>query len=447
MIRNDHLTYAGAESVFRNWRPQDDSIYEMVFSALITVFVYQLAKLVLELCLGQKRSGEIPVSDLYLYVVLSGLSFSLVVSSFRSIIQLAQEAEDLSLSTAMKSKQSRRTAWTVGKFALLLLAIPSIQVVGLFFGVEGETDISFKDVNFGGLALGLVKDVPTITQNNTSRCQKLETRLGHGETERTNFFRCYGISEPLPFETGANLGAGSFLVFLMSTSTNIGLTVVVPGKRWISFLSLDINDGKNPYSLRNVLSLEQKSRILEVGVQKMVKSCPSAVQTKGVDVSWVFPSLTESESEQPRLSVLVECADYDENHLVDVAFGMLNNVSFIHTDHFDVSESINAEEFVSGDDLVFFRRRGSNASLLAMLIATVVVITGRIIVGLVLYNEGPKALEVILKDGLAVKCCDSLLQYEQIVHYTSEREKSNGGNSCFWSDTETCSSGHTDSGR
>ncbi|KAI0559815.1 hypothetical protein FGB62_136g00 [Gracilaria domingensis] len=423
MIRNNQLTYVGADSVFRNLRPQSDLLYEIIFAVLVTVFVYQLTKLSLELLLGQRRTGEIPVSDLYIYVILSGLTFFSIISFLRSLFQPAQDAQELALSTAMKSKMSGRAARMVTKFALLVLAVPGIQVLGLFLGLEGETLVSFRDVKFGGLAMGLVEDQSRNRKNDSSRCQKLETRLGHGETGVTDFFRCYGITEPLPFDTGNNLKAGSFVVLLSPTSTNIGVTVIVPGKRWLTFLSLDINDGQKPYSLRNLLTFEQQSRIFEHGVREMAKPCSSAVQTRGNDVSWVFPAQPESLSEQRLLSVLVECAEYNEDHLVKVADGMLSNVSFVQTDHFEIAESINAKNFTSGDDLVFFRRRGSNASLLAMLITTIVVITGRIVVWCLLINEAPKALEVILKDHLGLKCCDSMLQYEQKVHYRSHGQK------------------------
>lgn len=444
MIRDNHLTYAGVDSVFRNWRPKSDVLYEIIFSVLVTVFVYQLTKLFLELCLGQRRSGEISVSDLYIYVIVSALTFSSVISFFRSLFHSEQDTEQLSPSSSMSSDKSGRPARMFTKLAMLLLAVPGIQILGVFLGVEGETDVSFKDVSFGGLAMGLTEEMPRIGEHNSSRCQKLEARLDHGETQTTNFFRCYGISDALPFKNGNNLMAGSFVAFLMSTSTNIGMTVVVPGKRWISFLSLDINDGKRPYFLRNVLTLKQQSRIFESGVQEMVKPCSSAVETKGIDVSWVFSPQAESNSQQKVISVLVECAGYEEDHLVKVAYGMLRNVSFVSTDGFDIAESITGEKFVSGKDLVFFRRRGSNASLLAMLITTLVVIAARVIVGLVLINEGPRALEVILKDHLALKCCDSMLQYEKKVHYTCHREESNVKNSSCSSDIENCCTTETE---
>lgn len=439
MLLNNYLTYAGADSVFHNWRPQSDILHEIIYSVLVTMFVYQLTKLCLELCLGQRQSGEIPVPDLYMYVGLLGISFSSVVSFFRSFMRLGQDSEPVSFRPVVKSRKSHPNARMIIKFAILLLAVPGIQVLGLFLGVEGEKDVSFKDVNFGGLALGVVKGELRTTHNDSSRCQKLEARLGYGETERTFFYRCYGITNPLPFETGKNLRPGTFIVFMTSTSTNIGVTVVVPGKRWITFLSLDIHDGTNSYYLRNTITAEEQFQIFEKGVQEMLKTCPSAVQSRGIDISWIVPIQNESGADQPGPSVLVECPEYNEDNIVNIAYGMLSGLSYVSTDDFEIAESLNAEEFISGNDFVFFRRRGSTASLLSMLIATIVVISSRVVVGLLLVNEAPKALEVILKDHLGLKCCDSVLQYEQKVRYRDQEEKAVGKISPFMSEQSSYS--------
>ncbi|PXF45215.1 hypothetical protein BWQ96_05045 [Gracilariopsis chorda] len=446
MIRDEYLTYAGAQSAFRNWRPESDIFFELVFAVLVTVFVYQLTKLLLEVSLGQKRKGEIVISDLYVYMVVSGLSFSAVVSNIRSLFRGKQDdsQEERSPSYGLLSSKSARTARVLAKFVLLVLSIPGIHILGIFLSIETETDLSFKDVNFGGLAMGLREDRSNIKMNRASSCPKVLTRFGHGETGTSDFFRCYTMTPPIPFDNEDNLQAGRFIAILRSSSNNIGVTIVTPGKRWISFLTLNVNDGKQTYLLKNTLSSDQRSRIFESGVRELVAPCNSSLQTRGIDISWVIPPSLENEPKQDILRVLVECPGYDETHLAQVGNDMLNNVSFVQTERFEVSESFVSEEFVPADDLIFFRRRGSNASLLAMLIITVIVILARVLVGFVLSIEGPFALEVIIKDRFGLKCCDSMLQYEQKVNYGKHSVDTIPKIYAPSDDVETCSSSQTE---
>lgn len=423
MFRDEFLTYEGADSLFRNWRPESDVLYELLFGALVTVFVYQLTKLILEISLGQKRRGEMLAYDLYIYMIVSGLSLSSVISSFRFKERNYEEEidEDESPYSCGKSGQG---VWVLGKYLVLLMLVPSIHIIGIFLGMEKERDLSFGDLKFGGLAMGLRESTSVIrTKSPFNGCHQVQTQLGQGETEMTSFFRCdSGTGVFIPFDNQDNIESGNFIAILRSSTTNIGVTVVTPGKRWISFLHLDIHDGKQPYFLRNVLTPEQRSQIFESGVRRMVEQCESPVQTRDIDISWVIPPTPENEPVQNIESALVECAGFDENKLLEIAEDMITNVTFVESEIFDVSRSL-GNEFISGDDIIFVQRRGSSVSLLVMVLIILVVVVARIVVQFVLSNEGSFALDVILKDEFGLNCCDSMLQYEQPLNNGRQRQE------------------------
>lgn len=423
MFRDGYLTYAGAQSAFRNWRPESDTLYELIFAVLVTVFVYQLTKLLLELSLGQRRKGEIMISDLYVYMVVTGLSLSALVSNVLSLCRgiRGDTGEERSAGHGAVSHKPGRAVQVVVKFMLLLLCIPSIHILGIFLSIESESELSFKDVHFGGLGMGLREDA-NLKTNNFSTCPKVKTSLAQGETGVCDFFRCFTMSPPIPFDNEGKLENGSFIAILRSSTDNVGVTIVAPGKRWISFLTLSVNDGNQTYILKNALSSEQRSEIFEAGVRELVARCESPKWRRDIDISWVIPPSAPNEPQQDILKVLVECSGYDEAHNVRVATGMLDRVSFVQTERFEVYESLFSQEVVAADELSFLRRRGSNASLLAMVISSVTVIVCRIVLSLFLNNEGAFALEVIIKERFGLRCCDSMLQYEQKVEYGEEIE-------------------------
>ncbi|CAN8064591.1 unnamed protein product [Agarophyton chilense] len=427
MLRDGYVTYADAAIRLQNWRPRSPLFYEALFSISMTCLVYQVTKLALEVCLGQRRRGEMRLSDFCIYNVVSSFSFSSIFSTSLNGRRFGA-VEDRTKRSAIDTPGSFSSRIIpVAKYTFLLFAIPGIQILGIFLSVETESEVSFKNAKFGGMGMGMHDERFKMRLKGTGECLKAESSLAIGENVMSDFFRCHMQFPPIPFDNEEHLtDKGTFIVILRASPVDIGVTIVVPMQRWISTLHLDMYDRKKSYQLKNMLTLTQRREIFERGIEKMSETCLSPVLDRDIDISWVIPPVPQ----HAILSASVECGTYDPEFIAHVGSRMLENVTFVEAERLELRES-SATSFVfrSGDDIVFFRRLQSYALLAPTVISVFACFCARLLVRLRLYVDAPLAMEMILKERFGLKCCDSMLQVEQTVYYRSRRKISDSKDS------------------
>lgn len=415
MLSEDGVTYPGASSAFRNWQPENSFLYELLFAGLTTCLVYQLTKIVLDVGLGQRTRGEILITDLNQFIQVSNFSFRSILSSFGckgSVVRRRFHGKVASCPAETHLEKSIKVS-VVAKYLLLLLAAPVIHMVGIYLSVEGEKVVSFGDVRFGGVALGISEKGDIFESHPGSFCPPARTKYARGETPLANFYRCFGFGD---FPHDNDFANDTFVLMLRGSWIDMGFTIVSPSRRWVSFVYLDMHTGETPYRLRNTVSYNEFEQMFERGLAQMMAVCPSGLRSNVNSDEYIPPA-----PGQWVVSAKAQCKNYRSQQIEGIATSMLNNVSMVDTDEFEVSRFAN-ETFSLGDDLDLLVRRSSTATFLSMLIAAAIAIIVRLIINLVFNNDAHLAVEAILKDRLGMKCCDSMLQAENLVHFKNEIE-------------------------
>lgn len=247
MIRDGVITYPGADSAFRNWQPDNPFVYELLFAALTTCLVYQLTKIVLDIGFGQRKPGNLLISDLYQFVMVSNFSCRSILSSLGCRGFVARRRFHGSGTECQAKPLPEKTLHisALVKYFLLLVAAPVIHMVGIYLSVERQKVVSFADVEFGGVAFGISDDDPIVdAAQKRAYCPSFRMRYARGETPLAEFFRCFGIGS---FQHANDFADDMFVLMLRVNSWDMGVTIVTPSRRWISITFLDMHTGDSPY--------------------------------------------------------------------------------------------------------------------------------------------------------------------------------------------------------
>lgn len=284
----------------------------------------------------------------------------------------------------------------------------------IYLSAEREKVLSFRDMEFGGAALGISNNGPLSDAEPGSFCSPLRTKYARGEAPLADFYRCFASAD---FPENNDFANDTFHLMLTGNPRDSSVIILTPSRRWLSFLSLDMSTGETPYRLRNTLSYNEGSKLFERGIAQMMAVCPDGTRSN-VTASEI---VTHTIPDQWVISAKVQCENYSPQQIGGIGKSMLKNVTMVHAEKFEVSKFAN-EPFTLGDDLDFLIRRDSSAIFLSMVIAAAVAITVRLIINSVLTNDAHIAVEAILKDRLGMKCCDSLLQAENLLFYKNRIE-------------------------
>lgn len=415
MISEGVVTYPGASSAFRNWQPENSFLYELLFAGLTTCLVYQLTKIVLDIGLGQRMRGEMLITDINQFILVSNLSVKSILSSFgcKGIVARRRfNGKDLSCSAKKELEEDIHVS-VMAKYLLLLVAAPGIHIVGIYLSVETEKVVSFGDVKFGGVALGISENGPIIESRPGSYCPPVRATYARGERPVANFYRCFAMR---PFEHDNEFERDEFVLMLRSNSLDMGVTIVTPSRRWISFIYFDMHTGETPYRLRNTMSKNEGKEMFEWGLKQMMAVCPSGIRSTANASEYIPFALG-----QWVISAKAKCSNYSPQLIEEIGISMLRNVTMVETEKFEVSRFAN-ETITLGDDINLLIRRGSAINFLSMLIAAAIAIAVRLIINVVYTSDAHVAVEAIIKDRLGMKCCDSMLQAETVIRFQNEIE-------------------------
>lgn len=154
----------------------------------------------------------------------------------------------------------------------------------------------------------------------------------------------------------------------------------------------------------------------------MTAGCPDATR-KEANTTEYIPN--ELGVDQWILSAEVRCANYSPLKIEEIGGSMLDRVTIVNADKLEVNTKPYFEGFSLDDDLELLTRHGSTATFLSIALAATIAVIVRVGIKMLFNNDAHLAVEVILKDRLGMKCCDSMLHAENLVHFKGDVEVEN----------------------
>lgn len=226
-----------------------------------------------------------------------------------------------------------------------------------------------------------------------------------------------------------------------------GLVISAFGGRWTPSLSVTRNTGGEIKFAANYTktAVEVQTRInLQTGAEVFV--LPAEITREDAKVILatglkVLGEYCEFEGDLPESQVQVdendegnwrviqsfECAvELSEKELAYTAILMSQHATLVESDRMLVMTGSDFDagvvRYVDGGNLPFFTRHASYVSFTVLAILTVGVTLTRIVTKIVTNNDVHLGIETILKEGMGLLCCDSMLQSRTSVSYREKLE-------------------------
>lgn len=452
MIEDGHITYPNFNSPLYNWRPESNFLSDCLVGILTTVFIYQTLRICLDLGTGFKKHGEIRGSDIGVYIMVSE-------SSFRSF---AKAAGKLKLCAPQSARQKTlRSIISPGSKTLLLLCIALFIRTGIIaLTIENEKTLSFGDVGFRGVGLGIVAD-PSQSKPVTSSSDQVvkysrpgrdfcyrnvPTKYARSEEPLAKFYRCstffyYNNSasghENLLSSIDNNPSTAFFHIHA-GLNESIVMQASSQELRIVSRSAADMLVGRKSYIIKNTVSTKEAAAIIRAILDSFLHCPQSADKLKiekpppalrGRDVPGVGPGW--------HMYAAVSCRKFTFTEIYGAFQLFERSIKFVNTETLELKTDAGTVDPKLVKDFPFLQRTSAPLSLVMLIILVVVITSVRLFISFALGNDSHLAPEIVFKDALGIKCCDSILQEQGLLHYGDKLWVQSKGKKGISNDAET----------
>lgn len=433
MIEDGKITYPGADSVLLNWQPGNVLIKEFAVAVLTTLLVYQLTAIFFDVFLRSRQLGTVKISDIASFIAAEETSIRSIVANLGCDWRIARWKYHGVRGQCSVEKYARKPVplGALLKLIFLIVIIPLINIGGVLLNLENEFRFTFSDVNFGGLAVATNFDSSQVRETWFEGCGPAATKYGRhdeptGEFQIcfTNLFSRSNNPDPSFSNIDSSDPTASRLILSTGSGGSISAQVWAPRAKFLTVKSFEVKSDGQAFLLKQHIDSSDGVKLIERGVQRMFKHCPSNSSRGAVKVSRESgPSSTQPWNKW-WITVDLKCQALQGFPMVlEIVSEMLGPVTVVQADRFDVlrrlpnGRSQDSYETVSGSNMPFLKRKRSAASFLVLCICTGVVILVRIVIQFLVANEVHLAIEATLKDAFKIPCCDSMLQNAELVDY------------------------------
>lgn len=428
MIENGLLRHGLRESVLSTLQFNKPVLHAVVSATLTTIISYQAAVILTDVCLGLKKLGKTRVSDISTLLITQESSLLAVAAAvfdteylrrlrYRSNLHDTARHEQSDWFTLPKSLSLYRRV--LPKMLLLLLGIPIINIISIVVLLERDTDITFSESNFGGVALGMrTEDNGLEVFMSSLACIGFKTDFGHGIKRDANFAVC-----SYPYLTEYNLNSTTIQVDVTAQRSSFTVNLTSPGRGY-SFINY----------IGNLRVNEEIPKIYRIPHQLG----PSEFQQLAMNSALVLRDLCDSRSKEPltpsnidmtegdiqKAQFYVDCPTFSHETFTNLTQTIQTRFVLVEVPEMQVASikadegrEIAKEEFHSGNDLLLMTRRRPLASLDALFIATTVLIILRVIVKTLTRNDIHVAIELLMKKAVGMDWSSPMMRTDEFVEY------------------------------
>lgn len=422
MIRNFRITYDNFETPLQLWQFQNPFLHEFAVAALTTVLAYQTTSIFLDIFLGSKARGEVTLADLF--ILLRTEDSSLRFKAIRFFLKKIFGILDWKPIHPDKSRKLGAGYRPILKLCLLLLLIPTVNVVCVSLTLERDVVMSFRDARFGGMSAGSRADIGSFTtqsDNQTGQCFPYSIDHGSRDLPLVEIFFCTTIDDPRDIKLD---NVTTKTVVVRSREGDIVVGMSSPNFSLFVRSYLMIWTAGKSFRVKPTLTSEEASRIVRDGAKRILQLCPNSSTEDSQPQLFSLESDVHEESFTVFQHFLCNVTSRVHGEIIATVIEMERYIGPVNSETLEFAETSDASDptsqilFESGDNLPFLRRRSPYVCFSSLLMATVFVCFIRLIVKLATNNDIHLGIELILKRYADIYCCDSMLQNQSVIHYT-----------------------------
>lgn len=398
------FSYSGDENWLMSWEYAHPQLSVQVGALIATLFAFQLSALIFDILLGIKARNLSSASDLHMILLARSLSPLAILSNlFRlDFISRLYYGRDIPVSSEIARDSGRIKFAAAVKFLVIVSLFPLCNIAAIVLSLRKETTLSFRDVQFKNVALGVARDPGNLifTAKN-AKPLKLLSAMKPGDSSLAHFTMA---SQRHFFENGAEEKRAR-LAINVDYSHTLGILAEVNGIRLSSSKTLITYTGKQLYAILATYSVEDFQFVLGSAMALMARECGHLRHHH--DGARTFENGVENE---------IECSNVTspKNTITKTVLLIEKHVGIISAEEtllkiFDNDDIANESPTKSMKDMVYLKRIRKNISLYGLLAAYGVVLLLRLICSVFLNNDTDVGLERIVKDRMGYRCCETVL--------------------------------------
>lgn len=454
MIRNHRITYDSSLPFIYTWRPESDFLFAISVAVITTVLAYQTTGIVFDLLLGIKKKGVTCARDIQLLLLIQAVSLRPLIRSLflptDNIPSLTKSTmENCERKTFLSKPQLRGTLAPRFLFRLIvgLLVAPIVSAIAIVLSLERDTDLTFAEAKFGGLAVGIAAAGEHTWDKVSnfaiaSRPCFSTTAYDRSSTDFTIWlenvvkFSHVKVQKSLFEEGRDNLILGmsneTAMVEVFAhdwnySASHIYYRVVTSSGSMTSSSSGTYKKGPGIHSPFKFIKLEisqsDVDRLADFGAELLEAHCgyDSSLRERASGI--------ELYRYQYSAARIVPCkktgaGDGALVHYEDIINEMAKRVTFVNSPNItllDTTEEGHRENVP--DDVVLLTRRQSYVSFILMLILTIVIVFLRVVVAMLTNNDVARCLGLIVRETFGIPWGDSMLPHKDMhISYGKDEE-------------------------
>lgn len=435
------LTYRQLPRAINTWRPESDLLNEILIAALLTVLSYQVAAIVLDLFLGLKHNGQAPLHDLQVQLLVGNSSPRAIIRALFPREFPAWKDRNAYSAELRDDYADKFHFGTIFKLFFLLVAIPFINMATVVLSLERNQHLSVQQTKFGGVYLGINFDNPIRNWKPLSEdCQTTSLETARQEFSTIDFNVCvlnaFNVASE-PAERYANFSQYSSLIIeigglgqYVSINVQVNDWLVVKAKYSAILSKLPAEDIQSIQTGKN----QTENRVLYHIPENITEDAANRLVTLGLAAAadWCGDGKLEERVWSPEgergqfYKFSKKCNPLDKNRGTEVQQRIANNIANKMIEHITLIDGQKfellvsgapgeAENRVDGGNLRIITRRLSLISIpmLGMIVGGVVIL--RYAIALLARNDLAQGISLIVRDGLGLPCCDSMLSCHDVT--------------------------------
>lgn len=421
MIRDGQIVYGAAVLPLYWWEFENTTLNALVIASLCTVLSYQVAASLPDILLGFKTKGTARVSDLHILLLTQQSSPLAVATNLLRNNWMTRRYFLRQIPRASKViREESKVKFKVCAKLLILLAVAPVANIGaVILTLENEKTLTFKDLSFGGLALGVNTDLSVVESEVYSpRCRRSQLQTVLGEDPSVSFFICYS---PTWFLTTPTAHARVEISVISQMDMYSAIYVGNEASVQLYAGTLATKDTKDTQCfIKHALTYRSISRLADAAVGLLADEL-------GIENPLVNEAVVGSEGSFGNNSLTVSKS---------ITYTALNNfsritnrvnsklskfVTFVDSPSLEIIGYIISRpelqhNFTTADNLPLLTRRRRNVSLPLIAIVTLCAVLIRVAVKILCNNDLSDGLEQVIREQTNIEGHESVFQGRKVCY-------------------------------
>lgn len=412
MFDDGHITFRAQASPLYIFGFSSEAVRAIVLAALTILISYQATAALIDICFGRKPYGFAKARDIELMLLSRRSS---VVPVYRALFKSPDDDD---------GRENKIRFTVCAKLVILILLAPAVNVAAIFLTLEYDTNLTFKNSDFGGVALGIDMNASDSFLNSPADCIRAPVRLQRFEFSLSDFFICFtnDIRQRLPTSGNATvkLDVRNQRHVIIQVYTPAGSHFVVTSAAIVGNNQTEQGASSYFFHVPSVISEDDLHSLAQYTMTQIKQWC----RTKKDAVETNTISNTRSVDVSVEYSIACDRDSRDSEWFSNLFDNVKARVSFVSRDEllvwrdgYEPHSNTNITDFQNADNELFVRRRNIYADVVVLSLIALGTVIFRLAVKSFTRNDLPRGIGVLVRDAIGVPCLDSMLQRRENIEW------------------------------